>query len=152
MRGRSRVSRHTRESWMRDRKRSKDRRRNRRQNAERRAANSEWHGPERRVNERRAVERRFEPADSYSREEEDRIRHVLKDPNGRKLLAAAIGIRCPRCEGRLKLKPPMKWQGGVTVLEVRCTECPRSLIVNDSKPASSTESNSWFARTFRKST
>jgi len=104
-----------------------DRRSNRRQMLDRRVQQGEWPGVERRRGLRRVrPDRRHDEPNLFWREEELRIRHFLKGRDG-KLSEGRMGISCPRCAGYLLLRSPVQWKGGVSVFEVRCTNCPRRM-------------------------
>ncbi len=111
---------------------SRQRRRERRKRAERRLRNQSWIGEERRrsIDRRSAQTRRDENPSEYYRVETEQIRQWVERPEG---ISGGVHVGCPRCPGQLVAQRPIKWVGGITVFEVRCTDCPRIAVIRSEK-------------------
>lgn len=82
------------------------------------------------MDRRGAPDRRDENPTEYYHEETERIRQWIERPEG---ISSGDHVRCPRCPGHLVAQRPIKWAGGITVFEVRCTDCPRIAVIQSKK-------------------
>ncbi|MCZ6916967.1 MAG: hypothetical protein O7I93_09335 [Gemmatimonadetes bacterium] len=106
-----------------DRRAWKDRRKGERHGSAQAAEQDQ--SSDRRVKpERRVVltDRRRRIADTFVREDADRIKKMVLD--------TSVVVGCPRCDGNLLLGPPVTRDGSV-VRQVHCTACRHGVVITD---------------------